>query len=215
MNTIEQARETSVRLWDEGRTEESATIDALIAELEIANALVKARLSNSAAGAQPVPAGYQLVPMEPTTAMVSAYLEANKAYWERTDELPKPPHKWRLGTPFDATINSYKAMLAAAPVQSVVKDSLTTQEPTPLEVRLVDTLLGQAQEPFAPDWAGYRQGKADGIAEAQEQRKPLSDEQIRELRRALPYGGEDKPEPWAFEIGVRAAERHHGIKEQP
>ena len=32
-----------------------------------------------------------------------------------------------------------------APVQAVVKDSLTTQEPTPLEVRLVDTLLGQAQ----------------------------------------------------------------------
>jgi hypothetical protein len=71
-----------------------------------------------AAGAQSIPSGYQLVPMEPTTAMVSAYLEANKAYWERTDELPKPPHKWRLGTPFDATINSYKAMLTAAPVQA-------------------------------------------------------------------------------------------------
>ena len=74
--------------------------------------------SEMQAGAQSIPAGYQLVPMEPTTAMVSAYLEANKAYWERTDELPKPPHKWRLGTPFDATINSYKAMLAAAPVQA-------------------------------------------------------------------------------------------------
>ena len=71
-----------------------------------------------AAGAQSIPAGYQLVPMEPTTAMVSAYLEANKAYWERTDELPKPPHKWRLGTPFDAMINSYKAMLTAAKEQS-------------------------------------------------------------------------------------------------
>ena len=69
------------------------------------------------AGAQAVPAGYQLVPIEPTTAMVSAYLEANKSYWERTDELPKPPHKWRLGTPFDATIDSYKAMLAAAKEQ--------------------------------------------------------------------------------------------------
>lgn len=75
------------------------------------------------------------------------------------------------GNVFFTNIDQIKAMMAA-PVQAVVKDSLTTQEPTPLEVRLVDTLLGQAQEPFAPDWAGYRQGKADGIAEAQE-RKPL------------------------------------------
>lgn len=93
---------------------------------------------------------------------------------------------------------------ATAPV---VKDSLTTQDPTPLGVRLVDILLGQAQKPFAPDWAGYRQGKADGIAEAQE-RKPLSEKQIHKLWKNL--RSDDGIEEFA-----RAIEQAHLIGEQP
>lgn len=68
-----------------------------------------------------VPPGYALVPIEPTPEMVAAYLAANLAYWQRTDELPATnPSKWRQGTPSDATAESYKAMLKAAPQAAYV-----------------------------------------------------------------------------------------------
>ena len=59
--------------------------------------------------------GWKLVPVEPTPEMVAAYLQANDAYWRRTDELPRRPDKWRTGTPNEATAESYRAMLSAAP----------------------------------------------------------------------------------------------------
>jgi hypothetical protein len=62
-----------------------------------------------------IPPGYALVPVEPTTEMVQAYLDANDAYWRRTDQLPTPPNRWRTGTPKEATAESYRAMLNAAP----------------------------------------------------------------------------------------------------
>ena len=43
------------------------------------------------------------------------------------------------------------------------------------------------------------------------QRQPLTDAQINDHRLALPYDGEDLPDPWDFKQGVRAAERAHGI----
>jgi len=49
-----------------------------------------------------------------TDAMVTAYLQANDAYWKRTDELPTAPHKWRTGTPREATRESLQAALSAA-----------------------------------------------------------------------------------------------------
>lgn len=67
------------------------------------------------AGAAPVPAGWQLVPVNATPEMVAAYLSANADYWVKTDELPLRPDRWRTGTPADATAYSYKSMLAAAP----------------------------------------------------------------------------------------------------
>ena len=45
----------------------------------------------------------------------------------------------------------------------------------------------------------------------QPKREPLTDEQINDHRLALPYDGEDLPDPWDFKQGVRAAERAHGI----
>ena len=42
-------------------------------------------------------------------------------------------------------------------------------------------------------------------------RQPLTDAQINGHRLALPYNGEDLPDPWDFKQGVRAAERAHGI----
>ena len=41
--------------------------------------------------------------------------------------------------------------------------------------------------------------------------QPLTDAQINDHRLALPYDGEDLPDPWDFKQGVRAAERAHRI----
>ncbi len=65
--------------------------------------------------AKVTPAGWTLVPVEPTPAMVSAYLAGNAAYWKAVDDGPKHPAKWRNGTPAEATAEGYRAMLAAAP----------------------------------------------------------------------------------------------------
>ena len=65
--------------------------------------------------AVPVPANMALVPLEPTPEMVAAYLAANHTYWKEMDEGPAPLNKWRNGTPAEATAESYRAMLAAAP----------------------------------------------------------------------------------------------------
>lgn len=61
-----------------------------------------------------VPPGMALVPIEPTRAMVEAYLSANSAYWERIDAMPTKIGVWRNGTPKEATEVSYRAMIAAA-----------------------------------------------------------------------------------------------------
>ena len=47
--------------------------------------------------------------------------------------------------------------------------------------------------------------------QSQPKREPLTDAQINDHRLALPYDGEDLPDPWDFKQGVRAAERAHGI----
>lgn len=48
----------------------------------------------------------------------------------------------------------------------------------------------------------------------QTKRKPLSDEQINQIRRAIPFDEEDRPDPWDFSQGFRAAEKAHGIEGQ-
>ena len=42
-------------------------------------------------------------------------------------------------------------------------------------------------------------------------RQPLTDAQINDHRLALPYDGEDLPDPWDFKQGARAIERAHKI----
>lgn len=49
-----------------------------------------------------------------TDEMIAAYLVANNDYWNRTDELPKHPAKWRTGTPSEATRVSLEAALKVA-----------------------------------------------------------------------------------------------------
>ena len=54
---------------------------------------------------------------EPTDAMVAAYLDANRAYWQRIDSEPGQIGKWRNGTPEEATAYSLRAALAQPAVQ--------------------------------------------------------------------------------------------------
>lgn len=60
--------------------------------------------------------GHKQVPIEPTEEMIKAYLTANTAYWERTDNIIRPPGRWRTGRPTEATFEGYQAMIAAAPI---------------------------------------------------------------------------------------------------
>lgn len=45
-------------------------------------------------------------------------------------------------------------------------------------------------------------------------RQPLTPEEITVLSRIAADDPDDWPEPWAFHMGVVAAERHHGIRSE-
>jgi len=98
---------------------------------------------------EPIPPGYQLVPLEPTDKMVQASLHLDLSYMPLQEGYDR------------AAV--YKAMLAAAPVQ------------------------------------------------AQEQRKPLTDDEINRIRFAIPTKAVTQRD---FEL-ARAIESAHNIKEQP
>ena len=158
MNTIEQAREVAERLrnHDTCISDKKAadTIDALLAELS------DERMRCAQADNAVAQMAAELAALKSQEPVAWVRFSDGEVDYDADAVISNTE-----GDCMDEYIEWRPVFLAAG---AVVKDSLTTQEPTPLEVRLVDTLLGQAQEPFAPDWAGYRQGKADGIAEAQE-----------------------------------------------
>lgn len=61
--------------------------------------------------AQPAPSEPAVA--EPTAEMVAAYLNANRAYWQRIDAEPGKLGKWRNGTAEEATAYGLRAALAA------------------------------------------------------------------------------------------------------
>jgi hypothetical protein len=160
--------------------------------------------------AQRLPDGYVLVPVEPTAAMVTAYLAANKAYWWEVDQLPKHPTKWVNGTPSDATVAGYKAMLAAAPQphpsQEPVAWHYTVNGKVHIETRQLDHYHVVRGE--------YVKGRPLVFAyeSAQQASKPMTGEQA-----YAGYNASDlrsaQTEDW-FNEGVRFAERFHKIGEK-
>ena len=42
----------------------------------------------------------------------------------------------------------------------------------------------------------------------------MTDEQVKSARRSVCDDPDELPEPWAFRMGIRAAEAHHGITAQ-
>lgn len=47
-----------------------------------------------------------------------------------------------------------------------------------------------------------------------QQAVPMTDEQVKSARRSVCDDPDELPEPWAFRMGIRAAEAHHGITAQ-
>jgi hypothetical protein len=87
-------------------------MDVATASRYIATHIEIAERHGAATPASPQAPAPQAVVSE---AMIEAYLTANDAYWRKTDELPQAPHKWRNGTPSEATRVSLQAALAASP----------------------------------------------------------------------------------------------------
>ena len=164
-----------------------------------------------------VPAGWKLVPVEPTEEMRDAGKDAHYEAETRTSDSDA----WSLtGFAHRAVRASYvyRAMLAAAPQPPVVE-----QEPVAWAEEIIEYLHAHYDTEMIKE---LDSGDAlirldDAIAAVEEvvqrypypqpPRQPLTDAQINDHRLALPYDGEDLPDPWDFKQGVRAAERAHRI----
>jgi hypothetical protein len=86
---------------------------------------------------------------EPTVTeeMVTAYLQANYAYWKRMDELPTPPDKWRTGTSREATRVSLEAALAIPqPVQDLVQRIRDLEHTVALQRVALAKMAGEREE---------------------------------------------------------------------
>lgn len=70
-----------------------------------------------------------------TPEMVTAYLTANDAYWQRTDTMPSTnPTRWRNGNPRDATAESLRAALAAS-AHPVAGGSITRERAIEIAIK--------------------------------------------------------------------------------
>lgn len=150
------------------------------------------------------PPDWKLVPVEPTKGMKAA---GAFAAMDQVRRSYNPPGAY---IPVDSmALLSYRAMLSAAPQPPTAEKSLAVQPQV-------------EQEPVAWRWNdewGYSTIQSVKpcheatplYTHPQPKREPLTDAQINDLRLALPYDGEDLPDPWDFKQGVRAAERVHRI----
>ena len=70
-------------------------------------------------------------------------------------------------------------------------------------------------EQWGPDAirAAHRQ-YARAILALRPQAVPMTGEQVKAARRSVCDDPDELPEPWAFRMGIRAAEAHHGINAQ-
>ena len=131
-----------------------------------------------------VPEGWKLVPVEPTTKMIDA----------ARSQSSFPAGVWR-------------AMIAAAPQPPVVEQPQGGQEP----ICWVTGYYGGHCTVAPCNGATVLPVGMALYTRPKPKREPLTDAQINDHRLALPYDGEDLPDPWDFKQGVRAAERAHGI----
>jgi hypothetical protein len=134
---------------------------------------VLSKLCREAADALATPQAPAPAAAEPTITeeMVTAYLQANDAYWKEGDSLPTKPGKWRNGTPREATRVSLKAALAAS--------QPSPQEPAQAEELLSDERVDQFLDAYQNDrrivgdyaaFQGIARDIADYVAARKEQK---------------------------------------------
>ena len=58
-------------------------------------------------------------------------------------------------------------------------------------------------------WSAW---KARAILALRPVQVPMTDEQVKAVSRSVCDDPDELPEPWAFRMGIRVAEAHHGIK---
>ena len=162
-----------------------------------------------------VPAGWKLVPVEPTDDMLYDIQEFSHIL---------PPRGKRI----------WAHMLNAAPQPPTVKDSLTVEQPqanqpamTPIAQRKLDSLLEKGytisgysvyrerkhQHGFVTGAGLVGWWKPEGMEYPQPNREPLTDEQIDAIADAMPGGLEGFLKGWGWRQFARAVlEATHNIK---
>jgi len=158
-----------------------------------------------------VPAGWRLVPVEPTEKMVD------------------------MGRGLSSFPNGvYRAMLSAAPQPPTVKECLTVEQPqanqpamTPIAQRKLDSLLTEGytisgysvyheqkhQHGFVTGAGLVGWWKPEGVEYPQPKRPPLTDEQIDAIADAMPGGLEGFMKGWGWRQFARAVlENDHNTK---
>ena len=151
-----------------------------------------------------VPAGWKLVPVEPKISMKQAALNASRRWAECDAPLPRTQELL-------ASEVCWKAMIEAAPQPPTVKECLTVEqrqgEQQPVAL-LADAIRAEPTE-LIHKWRVLE--LIQDHARQQPKREPLTNEQVKAgLIQSIEYT--DARERCAFNIGVRFAERAHGIK---
>ena len=152
---------------------------------------LRAALKQPQVNSPEIPEGWKLVPVEPADSQIRA---AQDTWW----------HACNCETYWDQI---YAAMIAAAPQPPVVEQPQGGQEP----ICWVTGYYGGHCTVAPCNGATVLPVGMALYTHPQPKREPLTDAQINDHRLALPYDGEDLPDPWDFKQGVRAAERAHGI----
>ena len=137
-----------------------------------------------------VPAGWRLVPDEPTMGMQHAALISSRAHGPVSTKQNALPISYELV----ASAMIYRAMLAAAPQPPTTEDCSAVEQPQ------------VEQEPAA--WL-HSEGKTHPLyLHTQPKREPLTDEQIKKMLDNCDDGQKASEVALAF---ARAIERAHGI----
>ena len=173
-----------------------------------ARIVLRAALEQPQVNSPEIQEGWRLVPVEPADSQIRA---AQDTWW----------YACNCETYWDQI---YAAMIAAAPQPPVVEQPQVEQEPVAYYVMNGAALFQLFRSKSQADALAYDLQTRHDVSGSpahfhvvplythpQPKREPLTDAQINGHRLALPYDGEDLPDPWDFKQGVRAAERAHRI----
>lgn len=153
--------------------------------------------------AQRVPEGWKLVPVDPVRSMVDA---AERVDWADSDVRGNIYNMWNV-------------MLASTPAQpaqqepSPIKAEHKTVTPSGTVVTRLE-LTDKAKESLRAN-VTHIPGIAQPQEPPQQERKPMTRAQVKDLMESVGYEAATPQEKADFINGIRHAERHHGIFAEP